>query len=70
MANNDETVVKGRLEIDGEVCYYKMSVGTTDLYKAANGTEYVVNENLGAIPLGNLLRWRGANLTMKVKRQE
>jgi hypothetical protein len=70
MANNDQTVVKGRLEIDGEVCYYMMSVGTTDLYKATSGTEYVVNDNLGAIPLGNLLRWRSTNSTMKVKRQD
>jgi len=70
MANNDETMVKGRLEIDGEVCYYMMSVGTTDLYKATSGAEYVVNDNLGAIPLGNLLRWRSTNSTMKVKRQD
>ena len=70
MANDDQTVVQERLEIGGEVCYYMMSVGTTDLYKAASGTEYVVNDNLGAIPLGNLLRWRSANLTKKVKRQD
>ncbi len=69
MTNDDQTMVEGHLEIDGEVCYYMMSVGTTDLYKAASGTEYVVNDNLGAIPLGKLLRWRGANLTMKTKRQ-
>lgn len=69
MAKDDQTVVEGRLEIDGEICYYLMSVGTTDLYKATSGTEYVVNDNLGAIPLGKLLRWRGANLTMKATRQ-
>jgi hypothetical protein len=69
MAKEEQTVVEGCLEIDGEVCYYMMSVGTTDLYKAASGTEYVVNDNIGAIPLGNLLHWRGTNLTMKAKRQ-
>ncbi len=69
MDKDDQTVVKGRLEIDGEVCYYMMSVGTTDLYKAESGTEYVVNNNLGAIPLGNLLRSRSANMTVKAKRQ-
>jgi len=68
MAKNDQTVVQGRLEIGGEVCYYMMSVGTTDLYKAESGSEYVVNDSLGAIPLGSLLRWRCANLTMKAQR--
>ena len=47
----------GSLEIDGVQCHYKMSIGSTDLYKAENGKEYVVNPHLGAIDIADLLRW-------------
>lgn len=49
--------IKGMLEIDGEMCFYKMSVGATDLYKAESGKEYVINPCLGVIDIADLLRF-------------
>lgn len=54
---SETTKVKGTMEIEGETCFYKMSVGTTDLYKAESGKEYVINPSFGVISIGDLLRW-------------
>ena len=53
----EQKTIRGILEIGGETCYYKMSVGTTELYKGESGKEYVVNPAFGVIDIADLLRW-------------
>ena len=55
--SNEEKYVHGILEIDGELCHYQMSVGSTQLYKADSGKEYVINPSFGIMNISDLLRW-------------
>ncbi|HEU0265258.1 MAG TPA: hypothetical protein VFR01_05975 [Geobacterales bacterium] len=62
--SDNQHIVSGVVEIDGETCHYQMSIGHTSLYKGASGREYITNEHFGVIPLNEMIRmgssWRTA----------